>query len=227
MAKLNDFVGSIKREGLMRTNKFSVMLSIPPAVIQGSYTTDLRKVLLYCDTINLPGQSFATAEAKTFGEIREMPYQRLFEPITMTFFVDNSMNVKLLFDAWLGAVVNPQTRNVSYYKDYITDMTISVQDINEKSRYQLQAYQCYPKSVSSIQMDYASKDVMKLTVAMVCKYWESNSTAQATQDSSIQKIPSTYFTNFNSFQTGVQSFTNNRNTLLPNLGTGSGVLNMF
>jgi hypothetical protein len=81
--------------------------------------------------------------------------------------------------------------------------------------------------VSAIQMDYASKDVMKLTVTMVAKYWESTSAIQVTQDSSVQRIPSTYFTNFNSFQTGVQSFTNNRNTLLPNFGTGSGVLNMF
>lgn len=227
MAKLNDFVGSIAREGLMRTNKFSVMLTIPAAVTQGAYSTDLRKVLLYCDTINLPGQSFATAEAKTFGEIREMPYQRLFDPITMTFFVDNAMTVKLLFDSWLGAVINPQSRNINYYKDYISDIVISVQDINEKSRYELTAYQCYPKSVSAIQMDYASKDVMKLTVTMVAKYWESSSAIQVTQDSSVQRIPSTYFTNFNSFQTGVQSFTNNRNTLLPNFGTGSGVLNMF
>jgi len=203
------------------------MLSIPPAVTQGAYTTDLRKVLLYCDTINLPGQSFATAEAKTFGEIREMPYQRLFDPITMTFFVDNAMTVKLLFDSWLGAVINPQSRNINYYKDYISDIVISVQDINEKSRYELTAYQCYPKTVSAIQMDYASKDVMKLTVTMVAKYWESSSAIQVTQDSSVQRIPSTYFTNFNSFQTGVQSFTNNRNTLLPNFGTGSGVLNMF
>jgi len=202
MARLNDFVGSIAREGLMRTNRFSVMFSIPQAVSRGSYTTDLRKVLLYCDTINIPGQSFATTEAKTFGEIREMPYQRLFEPITMTFFVDNSMNVKLLFDAWLAAIIDPGSRSVNYYKDYISTITISLQDINEKSRYQIIAYECYPKSVSSIQMDYASKDVMKVTVTMVSKYWESNSIMQTSQDSSIDKIPNKYFTNFNSFQLG-------------------------
>lgn len=202
MAKLNDFVGSIAREGLMRTNRFSVMLSIPQAVSRGSYTTDLRKVLLYCDTINIPGISVATTEAKTYGEIREMPYQRLFEPITMTFFVDNSMNVKLLFDAWLAAIIDPGSRIINYYKDYISTMTISIQDINEKSRYQVTAYECYPKSVSSIQMDYASKDVMKVTVTMVCKYWESNSIMQTTQNSSIDKIPNKYFTNFNSFQLG-------------------------
>lgn len=202
MAKLNDFIGSVKTEGLMRTNKFSVMLTVPQAVSKGPYTTDLRKLLLYCDTINLPGQSVATTEAKTFGEIREMPYQRLFEPITMTFFVDNAMTVKLLFDSWLGAIVNPQSRNINYYKDYTTDMVISVHDVNEKIRYELNAYQCYPKSVSAIQMDYASKDVMKLTVTMVVKYWQSGSAVQVTQDSTPQKISNTYFTNFNSFQLG-------------------------
>lgn len=228
MASIREFIGTVANEGLMRNNRFSVLLSVPPAVSLG---VDVRKVLLYCDSVTLPGLSFATAEAKTYGEVREMPYQRVFENIPMTFYVDNSMHVKLMFDTWLAAVINPGTREVNYYRDYVTDMSISVYDVNDKSRYEVTCYQCYPKSVSAVQMDYANKDVMKITVNMVSKYWESYAAQGGTGTKAtgvstlfgqtlngalgsllgdVTKIPTTYFTNFNSFQTGVQSFENSR-----------------
>ena len=233
MASIREFVGTVANEGLMRNNRFSVLLTVPPAVSVG---IDVRKVLLYCDSVTLPGLSLATAEAKTYGEVREMPYQRVFENIPMTFYVDNSMHVKTMFDTWLAAVINPGSREVNYYRDYVTDMTISVYDVNDKSRYEVTCYQCYPKSISAIQMDYANKDVMKITVNMVSKYWESYATQTATATGGAgsgittlfgkaingalgsllgdsTKIPTTYFTNFNSFQTGVQSFENARSPL--------------
>jgi hypothetical protein len=241
MASMREFIGTIANQGLMRNNRFNVLLSVPPAVSLG---VDVRKVLLYCDSVTLPGLSIATAEAKTYGEVREMPYQRVFENIPMTFYVDNAMHVKLMFDTWLAAVINPGTREVNYYRDYTTDMSISVYDVNEKSRYEVTCYQCYPKSVSAVQMDYSNKDVMKITVNMVSKYWESYAAAggagtKATGVSTlfgqqlngalgsllgdVTKIPTTYFTNFNSFQTGVQSFENARSPLFTSSPFATGI----
>ena len=233
MASLNEFLGNIKGEGLMRSSRFSVFFNLPLSVLQGGYTTNLRKVLLYCDTINLPGLSFATAEAKTFGEIREMPYQRLFDTVTMTFYMDNAMNIKLLFDSWMAAVINPGTRTASYYNDYITDINLTVFDVNDNSRYQVNLYQCYPKSIGAIQMDYANKDVMKMTVTMIVKYWESSASQGSPITSGLDPaflsnlgsttaIPSTYFTNFNSYQTGVQSFENARLPLFTSANQSTG-----
>ena len=225
MATINEFLGTIRGEGLMRSSRFSVFFNLPPMITQGGYTTNLRKVLLYCDTITLPGLSFATAEAKTFGEIREMPYQRLFENVTMTFYMDNSMNVKLLFDSWMASVINPGTRVANYYNDYITDINVTVFDINDNSRYQVNLYQCYPKSIGAIQMDYANKDVMKMSVNMIVKYWESTASQQIATPFGMgdpMAIPSNYFTNFNSFQTGVQSFENGRLPLFTSANQSTG-----
>lgn len=250
MPSINEFLGAVRNEGLMRTNRFAVYFSLPNAMGANLGSTDLRKVLLYCDQVKVPGLNFATAEAKTFGEIREMPYQRVFENIELSFYVDNSMSVKLLFDNWLAAVINPGSRTINYYNDYISDMVISIYDINENSRYQVTAYQCYPKTVSSIQMDYSNKDNMKLTVTFVSKYWDSLAIQNApgvspNTPSSLggafgqgiaalgnllggtpQAIPNTYFTNFNSYQTGIQSFENGRSSLFTSdtASTGQGGL---
>jgi hypothetical protein len=92
-------------------------------------------------------------------------------------------------------------------------------------------FQAYPKSLNAVQMDYGNKEVMKLSVSMNYKYWQSSaltssstgsSLSNATQGSSFLnsgflgnalKIPSTYFTNFNVFQTGFNSFEQGRSSL--------------
>jgi hypothetical protein len=230
MATLNEFISTVAGEGLMRTSRFAVLFSIPNAIPEGQYARDFRKVLLYCDNINLPGITLETTAARTFGEQREMPHNKLFDTINMGFYVDNSMSVKLLFDNWMGAIQDPITRTFNYYRDYTTDITIDVFDVADKSRYQVTLFQCYPKALNPIQMDYGNKDVMKMTVAMNYKYWISSATTNTngalnnnpfsnSQNTLNQylgdtaKVPPTYFTNFNQFQTGFNSFEQSRASL--------------
>lgn len=228
MATLNEFISQIAGEGLMRTSRFAVMFSLPSGITVGQYTGELRKVLLYCDSINLPGITLETTAAKTFGEHREMPHNKLFDTINLGFYVDNSMSVKLLFDNWMGAIQDPVTRTFNYYYQYTTDIVVDVFDVEDKSRYQVTLFQCYPKAINPVQMDYGNKDVMKMTVAMNYKYWTStattntyggNSAVSNTQDTLNQylgdtaAVPSTYFTNFDQYQTGFNSFEQGRASL--------------
>jgi hypothetical protein len=232
MATLNEFISQVAGEGLMRSNRFAVSFSLPPGIGYGRYNQDLRKILLYCDNVNLPGLTIETTQAKTFGEIREMPYQKMFDNINMGFYVDNAMSVKLLFDAWMEAIQDPVTRTFNYYKDYTTDITIEVFDIANKVRYGVTLFQCYPKTLNPVQMDYAGKDVMKLSVSMNYKYWQSfaatssgkssASPSNATFGSGLLnggllgdslRVPDTYFTNFDTFQTGFNSFEQGRASL--------------
>jgi hypothetical protein len=228
MATLNQFIANIKSEGLMRNSRFAITFT-PPRSMQGSGAAlDLRKILLYCDNVNLPGMTLETTQAKTFGEYREMPFNKLFDNINMSFYVDNSMQVKRMFDSWMGAIQNPQTRSFNYYKDYTTNITIEVFDVADKSRYQVVLYQCYPKTINPITLDYADKEVMKMTVSMNYKYWISSSVTVTTKPNSAtnttnglfgdyftdsQIIPDTYFTSFNTFQTGFNSFEQGRASL--------------
>jgi hypothetical protein len=223
MATLNQFIANIKNDGLMRSSRFAVTMQPPRSL--GNSVKDLRKILLYCDSVNLPGINLETTLAKTYGEYREMPFNKLYDNINMSFYVDNGMNVKRMFDSWMGAIQNPTTRNFNYYKDYTTDITIEVFDVADKSRYQVILYQCYPKVLNAITMDYAAKDVMKMTVSMNYKYWISSSVAVSGKSSPTtnslfgdfftdkQQIPETYFTDFPNFQSGFNSFENSRNSL--------------
>jgi hypothetical protein len=174
---IKDFIAQVKTNGLARTNRYAVILNPPKSISSDS----IRTVLLFCDQITLPGINYSTVQNRTFGEFREVPYEKLYDPCNLSFYVDTDMKVKSFFDNWVNAISDPVTRTYNYYNNYVTDITIQVQDLNEKTKYQITLVECYPKSINNIQLDYASKDVMKLQVQMQYKF--SIASAKETLDS--------------------------------------------
>ena len=169
MAKLNDFIAQVKSEGLMRNNRYIIQMTLPRGITD--LGTNMQKVLLLCDSISVPGVTISTTPARTFGEIREMPYEKIFAPANMSFYVDNKMEVKKLFDKWQGAIQDPVTRNHGYYANYTTNIQITILDVYDNQRYQVTLHEAYLKDLSPIQLDAANRDVMKMNVAIQYKYW--------------------------------------------------------
>jgi hypothetical protein len=212
---IQDFVAQVKSGALARQNRFAILFTPPSGVNPQS----LQKVLLFCDTVQLPGVNFSTIQNRTYGEFREVPYEKLFDTVNMTFYVDNDLKVKELFDRWVDTVQNPVTRNFNYYNRYTTDMVIEVQDINDNTRYELTLYECYPKAIGSISLDQASKEIMRLPITMQYKYWKASPVSQLKDG---QKIPSTWYESMAKNFTGFQETINNTlGTRAGNFLTGS------
>ena len=175
MSTLTEFISSVKSEGLMGTSRFAVSIGIPPQITASKLnTSNLRKIILYCDSLTLPGINISTQPSKTFGEVREMPYEKLFDNVTFSFYVDNGMQVKKFFDNWVDVIQDPVTRKFNYYKEYIANIEISVYDIGNNQRYSVKLIECFPKSINPIQMDQSSKEVMRLQVSMNFRRWDSS-----------------------------------------------------
>lgn len=212
MSTLNEFISSVKTQGMMHTSRFDVELVLPKVLTgNNAYVGDLKKILLHCESAMLPGMSLSTSQSRTYGELREIPWERLYENVNLTFYVDNTMHVKQLFDSWINnCVQNKTTRTMNYYADYVSNMTVSLFDKKGGKRYSTTLYECYPKSVGSIQLDQASRDIMKLQVSMNYKYWDST---LATASNESAAIPKSYFSNFPGYQSNYNSFENSRNSL--------------
>ncbi len=175
---VKDFVAQVKSGGLARSNRYAVMMTLP-FVFNSDVT---KKALMFCDQIQLPGTNFSTAQVRTFGEFRETPYEKLYEQINMSFYVDKNMLIKDMFDQWQNAIYDPKTRVFNYYDKYVTDITIEVQDGTDKPHYYVTLHECYPKSVGAVQLDYASKDVMKLSVSIAYKWFEAKAEVPDIED---------------------------------------------
>lgn len=172
MATIKEFTAAVKGNGLARTNRYAVVFSLPKGLKFNQSAA--QTALMFCDQIQLPGTNFSTTQNRTFGEFRETPYEKLYEHINLSFYVDKDMQVKQLFDEWNNSIYNPKTRVFNYYDQYTTDIEIEVQDLKDKKTYGVKLYECYPKSIGAVQLDHASKDVMKLSVSMAYKWFETS-----------------------------------------------------
>lgn len=233
--KISDFVSSIEG-GMARTNRFTVMMNLPRFVTEGSTLDNetLKRVFLFCDTAQLPQLSVNTSPTRTYGEVREMPYEMNFDNITLTFYVDANMTVKQIFDSWIQGIQVGNTRNFRYYDDYTTDIQLFVQDLEDSNRYIVAMFEAYPKAVSAVQMDYASRDVMKVNVTFQYKWWRSQQIAKqqtdnvnydALFDQETDDYTSGYFTQFADYQRYVNA--NFDNIFSEGLGEVTGLVDAY
>lgn len=215
--KINDFITQIKTTGLARTNRFAVEMS-PPSI---SNPNNIKTMLLFCDQANLPGANYVTTPSRTYGEVRELPYDKTFDNLSMTFYVDRGMHVKQIFDEWQAQIQDPYTRSFNYYDKYISDIVITVQDINDKTQYKMKLFECYPKTITGINLDNQSKDVMKLQVTFQYRYWIA-SPAQELADGQI--ITTSLIDKFTENFTGFQERFQKGLGTLQNFATGAVVM---
>lgn len=165
---INLFIDRIKDRGMARTNRYRVTFDLPNS---NQVTSEL--VTLFCDNVTLPGMNISTTPYRIYGESREVPYERSFDPINLTFYVDGQLDVKTAFEKWIHLIQDQNTRVLRYYKEYIRDVRIDVLDLQDNVLQTLTLYNAYPKSLGSITLDAASKDVMKVGVVLQYEYWRS------------------------------------------------------
>ena len=227
MNQLNDFIANVKN-GIARTNHFSVELLLPQELTTITQISEnIRTIQLFCDQTQLPGVSLGTAQVRSYGEFREVPYEKLYESVTMNFYVDKQLTVKYLFDSWMNLVQDTNLRTFSYPNTYMSNkINVIVEDAQGASRYIVTLHKCYPKAVAPIQLDYSSKDVMKLQVTFSYQYStydqklrQGDDAASAIEPTARQLpnynygypsetvIPDNYFTDFRGFQDEFNDFT--------------------
>jgi|694.fasta_scaffold00052_4 hypothetical protein len=175
---LQSFISEVKNGGLMKSSHFAVSITVPTdannrTTIPGSFASSqaMKKYIMFCDSTNLPGTSLGTVDVSAYGETRESPTQRIYDPVNLTFYVDNDMNIKKFFDSWINSIINPITRNHAYYKNYTTLVDIIVYDSEHNEKYKVTLHEAFPKSVSDIQLSYTGDGVMKLSVSMQYRYY--------------------------------------------------------
>ena len=223
---LNDFVAQVK-SGIAKQSHFLVQLTPPPALSNfGGIKEGMNKIILFCDQAQLPGLSFGTNQVRSYGEFKEVPYEKLFEPINLSFYVDTSLSVKMLFDKWVELVQSPVTRDFSYPSTYLTDkIDIIVLDTQNRSRYMVSLHKVFPKAIAPIQLDYGSKEIMKLQVTLSYQYATTKQLSNTTSSNeeevltlnaampkynygwdALTEVPKDYFNDFAGFQNAASNY---------------------
>lgn len=170
---ISQFKSSFTKE-LARPNKFDVNIPVPLTLIP--YVNNAKNLIYRCENANLPGRNFATVEQKIGSNpVEKYPYLTTFNDIDLTFIVDDDMNQKVFFDAWLN-FINPQYNyNFRYKGDYATPITINQYDVTNQISYSVNLYDAYPVSINQLDLDWSSDGYHKLVVTFAYTYWQNNS----------------------------------------------------
>ena len=171
--KLKEFISQVKNGGVARPSHYIVEM-FTPGCLTGyePVSSNLERIALFCDRTEIPGVNLDTVPNRSYGEIREVVFDKKYDPLQMSFYVDNDFLVKNMFDAWMDCIFNPFTRHLGYSRDYTTKFRILVQDVDDKDRYIVTLHEVYPKTIAPIELSYESRDVMKLNVTFAYKYVE-------------------------------------------------------
>jgi hypothetical protein len=170
---INEFKASFRKD-LARPNKFDVNIPVPLTLIP--YVNNAKRLNYRCENASLPGRNFATSELKIGSNpIEKYPYLTTFNDLDLTFIVDDDMNQKVFFDAWLN-FINPQYNyNFRYKGDYATVITVNQYDVTNQISYSINLYDAYPVSVNQLDLDWSSDGYHKLVVTFAYTYWQNNS----------------------------------------------------
>jgi hypothetical protein len=179
---IDNFRTEINKSGIAKSNRFEVQI-YPPASLQ-NFQTESRLVSLYCDITNLPGMSISTKGLKLYGPAYQRPISSEFngEAINMTFYLDQKMNVKAFFDAWMFKTVNPNSFNVSYADEYVSQIRISQLDgtnngraeKSDKETYSVILEDAFPRAMSLVDLSASAvNQAGRLNMTFAYRRWFS------------------------------------------------------
>lgn len=169
---INNFKSSFTKD-LARSNRFDVDVTIPLVMIP--YVTSARSLKYRCENAQLPGRTLATTEQKTYGPIEKHPYLNTYNDIDLTFIIDDDMQQKILFDAWLNYINPSYSNNMRYKSDYATILKINQYDVTGQLTYSVNLYDAFPISMNQMDLDWSGDGYHKLNVTFAYTYWQNNS----------------------------------------------------
>ena len=177
-AALSSFISAIKSNGIAKQYYYCQLM--PPPFMTNSQKT-LGLIPFYVMGVNLPEFSLETQTIKDTGLNRQVVTDKNYGVVTMTFFSDQAMTIKLFFDVWLTSVVYDKGGKFMYPDDYTSD-TLTVQQLNSAKTdvYDVTLNRLYPRAVSDVQLSSDSGAPFSFSVQFVYESWDSAPTGSNT-----------------------------------------------
>ena len=170
---ISDFKSSFSKD-VARTSRFDVNIATPLVLIP--YVSTAKNLTYRCDSAQLPGRTFATAEQKIGSNpVEKYPYLTTYNDIDLTFILTDDMNEKVFFDNWMELINPSYSFNYQYKSNYATVITINQYDVTNTLTYQVDLFDAYPISINQLDLDWSSEGFHKLSVTFAYTRWQNNS----------------------------------------------------
>ena len=174
---LNDILSEFHSDdGYAIPNRFEVLISAP-----GSSSTEARKVSMRVETVLIPGRNLNTlTDSNIYGTTREIVDGVTYaEDISMTFQASSGLDERVFFEKWQELAFDPQTWDVGYYNDYVSDIEIYLLDRQDQRRYGVKLIEAFHKTIAGTDLGQSlNNEIIKTTVTFSFRYWETLDTTR-------------------------------------------------
>lgn len=182
---IKQFTSSINSKGILKNNKYLITFGFQQGHYLNQRASELRLLQARCDSVTLPGVSFASADGPPrlgYGPMEKHPYSATFEDLNLTFITDARSEVhKTLFD-WVNVIVdfknsqgitrvnnragpmNSRPYEVGYRDKYAATLTVSVYRETGEKTMTFEAYNVFPMGFPSAGLNWSEGDLLKLTI---------------------------------------------------------------
>ena len=169
---LKNFQAEVRSRGLSKPNRFEIIFPPPLAMI--NKFVDIKPVLLYCESTSLPPQNISVKTQRIYGPGYPRPVGTDYggDGITMTFLLDQPMDIRAFFDLWLSSIVDPNQFFVNYQSNYVVPIKINQLNMQDQIVYSAILEDAFPRSVSLLELNQGNQNsVHKLSVTFVYRRW--------------------------------------------------------
>lgn len=181
--KLQDFIALGKSVSFARTDKFVANFTAPKGMngYGGTETQVPFKLSMVCEDATFPGKTIGTRELR-INALTERRAQAIDYggTIAFTFIVDYQFTAKNFFDTWQSLCVSDKTRQVSFYDDYVSTISVaslfpnvdSGDGVDSAPVWVIEIREAWPVKVDPIQLSYSQQQFLRLNVEFAFKSWE-------------------------------------------------------
>ena len=183
---LNDILAGYRDDnGYAQPNKYEVMI-FPPAKRGGGNNTnmfsgmerqtDLRKLSLRAQSVNLPGRNLSTSnDTNIYGPEREIVEGVTYaEEISIDFQASSELTERVFFENWQRQAFNETTWNIGYYNDYVGSVQIHSLDEQDNKVYGVELVEAFPKAIGQQALAYGQgNNYQTLSVTFSYRYWKN------------------------------------------------------
>ena len=117
---IDDFRALMAKKGIARTNLYKLFITPPRALnareLNMPTNSDVEEIMLYCDTVTMPGLALATSDSRPYGygPVELKAYAPTFNQLNASFIVDAKGFTLSFFRNWMRGIVNYTGEGKSY-----------------------------------------------------------------------------------------------------------------
>jgi hypothetical protein len=127
-----------------------------------------RYLALQCESAELPGKTFATADVKIYGPTFKVPYQTQYADTTLTFLCTNEFYERKLFERWMESIMPTDTNNLRFPKGqasrYLTNIKIIQYDEFIRQIFAVELMDALPIGIAPQALSWSEDGFHRLSI---------------------------------------------------------------